>query len=45
MEVRLPLQHYQRKEAYAVLTYNGEGMNSFQLAAKAFNADSVTAYC
>lgn len=45
MEVRLPLQHYQREEACAVLTYNGEGMNSFHLTAKAFDADSVAAYC
>lgn len=45
MEVTLPLQHYQREEACAVLTYNGQGMNSFQLVAKAFNVDSVAAYC
>lgn len=42
MEVRLPLQHYQRVKACAVLTYNGEGMNSFQLVAKTLYADC---YC
>lgn len=42
MEVRLPLQRYQREKACAVLTYNGEGMNSFQLVAKTLYADC---YC
>lgn len=45
MEVKLPLPHYQKEKACAVLTYSEEGMNSFQLSTKTFYVDCATVYC